>query len=84
MPGHPHDPAATILCAAASVHNHRPGDLTRDHQLDTLGFDSLDRITLALAIEHATRRTIPDQLLTTAGTLGDLIDHLTTDPEGTP
>ncbi|MEU0532329.1 hypothetical protein ABZ282_17750 [Amycolatopsis tolypomycina] len=40
-------------------------------------------MTLAVAIEHATGRTIPDQVLATAETIGDLIDRLTTNPECT-
>ena len=83
MPDHPVDPTAAVLRAAAGVHRHHAGDLTREDRLDGLGFDSLDCITLAVALEHATGRTIPDFVLATAGTLGDLIDHLT-DPEGTP
>ena len=84
MPDPALEPAAAILRAAAGVRSGRPGDLTRDHRLDALGFDSLDRITLAVALEHATGSTIPDQVLATAGTLGDLIDHVTTNPEGAP
>ncbi|MEV5721818.1 acyl carrier protein [Amycolatopsis mediterranei] len=78
------DPATAVFIAAAAVRSLRPGDLTREHRLDALGFDSLDRITLAVAIEHATSRIVPDLVLATARTLGHLIDHLTTDPEGTP
>nr|WP_042186850.1 acyl carrier protein [Kibdelosporangium sp. MJ126-NF4] len=78
------EPAVGVLVAAAGVRGHRASDLTRDHQLDKLGFDSLDRVALAVAIEHATCRTVPDLVLATAGTLGDLIDHLTTEPERTP
>ncbi|WP_091619774.1 acyl carrier protein [Amycolatopsis saalfeldensis] len=84
MPDHTVDPATTVFIAAASLRSHRSGDLTREHQLDGLGFDSLDRIALAVAIERATGRTVPDLVLATAGTLGDLIDHLTANPEGTP
>jgi acyl carrier protein len=78
------DPAPAVFVAAAGVRSLRPGGLTREHRLDGLGFDSLDRITLAVAIERATGRIVPDLVLATAGTLGHLIDHLTTDPEGTP
>ncbi|RSM34599.1 acyl carrier protein [Amycolatopsis balhimycina DSM 5908] len=77
-------PATAVFLAAASVRSLYPGDLTREHRLDGLGFDSLDRITLAVAIERATGRVVPDLVLATAGTLGHLIDQLTTDLEGTP
>ncbi|MEU3627870.1 hypothetical protein BS329_40225 [Amycolatopsis coloradensis] len=84
MPEHNVDPDTTVFVAAASVRGRRPGDLTREHRLDQLDFDSLDRIALAVALEQSTHRSVPDLVLSTAGTLGDLIDHLATDPEGTP
>ncbi|WP_410570590.1 acyl carrier protein [Amycolatopsis sp. cmx-4-61] len=78
------DPDSTVFNAAASVRGLRPGDLTREHRLGALGVDSLDRIALAVALERATGRSVPDLVLASAGTLGDLIDHLATSPEGTP
>jgi acyl carrier protein len=83
MPGHAVDPAATVLDLAALVRSHRVGELTRDDQFDALGFDSLDRLALAVAVEQATGRAVPDLVLSTAVTLGDLIDHLTTATKGT-
>jgi acyl carrier protein len=77
------DPGTTILTAAASVRGHGPGDLARERSLDTLGFDSLDRVVLAVTIEHTTGRTIPDQVMASARSFGDLIDQLTTATEGT-
>lgn len=85
MSGHTVDPATAVFRAAADVRTNGPGSgqhLTREHRLDRLGFDSLDRITLAVALERATGRALPDHVLATAGTLGDLIDHLATNPEG--
>jgi acyl carrier protein len=83
MPGHSVDPTVAVFLAAADVSRHRAGDLTRDHRFDGLGFDSLDRITFVVAIERATGQPVPDLVMATAATLGDLIDHLT-DPEGRP
>jgi acyl carrier protein len=83
MSGHTLDPAAAVFRAAAGVGSNRAADLTRGHRLAELGFDSLDRITLAVAIEQTTGRAVPDPVLATAATLGDFIDHLTTAPEGT-
>jgi acyl carrier protein len=79
------DPVTAVFRAAAGLRSHRPGgDLTREHRLDGLGVDSLDRIALAVALERATHRTIPDLVLATAATLGDFIDHLTATAKGTP
>ncbi|MEV6832112.1 acyl carrier protein [Amycolatopsis sp. NPDC051102] len=84
MPDHTVDPAAAVLGAAAAVRGRRAGDLTRDHRLDALGFDSLDRFYLAVALEQTTGRAVPDLVLASAATLGDFIDHLTTATKGTP
>jgi acyl carrier protein len=41
-----------------------------------LGLDSLDRITLAVAVENATGRRVADDILPGLRTVSDLITHL--------
>ncbi|MET8997140.1 acyl carrier protein [Amycolatopsis sp. NPDC004169] len=84
MPDHLADPIATVLDAAASLRPHRAGDLSADHRLDALGFDSLDRFTLAVTIQQASGWAVPGLVLAGAATLGDLIDYLTAAVKGMP
>ncbi|MGH3624952.1 MAG: acyl carrier protein [Sciscionella sp.] len=65
------------MAAAAGIRGHRPDSLTRHSRFDKLGFDSLDRIALAVAVERVTGMPIPDHVLVDLRTLGDLMDHLT-------
>lgn len=52
------------------------GDVTDQTTFTGLGFDSLDRVTLAVQVENRTGIPIPDQVLTGLRTVGDLLDHL--------
>ncbi|OLZ50323.1 hypothetical protein BS330_29130 [Amycolatopsis keratiniphila subsp. nogabecina] len=83
MPEHATDPGAAVIQAATEL-RPRPGGAARGDLLEELGLDSVDRVALAVAIEHATGQAIPDHVLLAARTFGDLIDHLATTPEGTP
>jgi acyl carrier protein len=59
---------ASIRPAAGEV-----GDLAT---FTDLGFDSLDRITLAVQVENRTGIPIPDQVLPGLRTVADLLHHL--------
>ncbi|MET7303401.1 phosphopantetheine-binding protein [Embleya sp. NPDC005575] len=66
---------ALVLATARTL---RPdADITATTALDQLGLDSLDRLALAVDIEHTTGFALPDAVLADATTLDDLVTHLT-------
>jgi acyl carrier protein len=72
------DPATAVLGAAHEVlsRHDRPHELNRQHTFDELQCDSLDRIALAAVVERMSGLSIPDHVLATARSLGELIDHI--------
>jgi len=55
----------------------KPGStvgVTRDHTLDSLGLDSLDRITLLFELEDRIGVSIPDEDARSVRTVGDIIE----------
>lgn len=66
-----------VLAAAAAVCRPEHRDQVREHAtLAGLGLDSLDRITLAVAVEEATGLRISDEALPSLRTVSDIIIHL--------
>ncbi len=53
------------------------GEIGEDTSLVDLGLDSLDRVTLAVAVERSTGLAVPDLVLATVRTAADIIAHLT-------
>ncbi|MGH3799488.1 MAG: phosphopantetheine-binding protein [Pseudonocardiaceae bacterium] len=54
------------------------GEVGEDTSLVDLGLDSLDRVALAVAVEHSTGLPVPDLVLASVRTAADIITHLTT------
>ncbi|WP_439681311.1 phosphopantetheine-binding protein [Embleya sp. MST-111070] len=71
---------ALVLTTARTLHPAREFDAST--ALDELGVDSLDRLALAVDVEHATGLELPDRVLTDAATLDDLVTHLAHAPRG--
>jgi acyl carrier protein len=69
---------AAVLRVIASIHPSAcHGQVDEQTTFTDLGFDSLDRITLAVAVEHTTGRHVPDEALPGLRTASDLLTHLT-------
>lgn len=68
------DPRRQVLDAIRTL---RPGQ-DENASLADLGLDSLDRVALAVAVEHSTGLALPDLVLASARTAADIITHLTT------
>ncbi|MGH4001318.1 MAG: phosphopantetheine-binding protein, partial [Pseudonocardiaceae bacterium] len=65
-----------VLAALRAI---RPcqSEVGEDASLVDLGLDSLDRVALAVAVEHSTGLAVPDPVLATARTTAEIIAHLT-------
>jgi acyl carrier protein len=64
-----------VLEVITSIHP-TAGDVTDRTNFTDLGFDSLDRIALAVQVENRTGIPIPDQVLPGLRTVADLLHHL--------
>jgi acyl carrier protein len=66
-----------VLTAVTATCQPEPRNQVSEHAtLTSLGLDSLDRITLAVAVEEATGLRIADEALPSLRTVTDIIVHL--------
>ena len=83
MPAQPSTVAAgaTVTRLIADAGQLEPGQITLDQRLgDDLGFDSLARVELALAVENQFGVALADDHLTGATTVGDLAALIAAEP----
>jgi len=73
---------AVLAAVAMSCQPGTQGQVSEHATLAGLGLDSLDRITLAVAVEEATGLPVPDDALPGLRTVADLISCLVTQEEG--
>ncbi|MGI5201606.1 acyl carrier protein [Spirillospora sp. CA-108201] len=64
-----------VLDVITAIHPSA-GQVSERTTFTDLGFDSLDRITLAVQVENATGKQIPDPVLPGLRTVADLLHHL--------
>ncbi len=67
---------AVLGAVAAACRPENRGHVSEHATLAGLGLDSLDRITLAVAVEEATGLRISDETLPSLRTVSDIIIHL--------
>jgi acyl carrier protein len=71
-------PRYAVLAAVSATCRPEHRSQVDDHAtFASLGLDSLDRITLAVAVEEATGLRVSDEALPSLRTVADLITHLT-------
>ena len=64
----------SILCDQLPL---KPEDITRESKIkDDLGADSLDVLQLLMTLEEEKGVTIPDDVLPTLKTVGDIVDYV--------
>lgn len=67
---------AVLGAVTAACRPDKRARVSADATLVGLGLDSLDRITLAVAVEQATGLRVSDEALPSLHTVRDLITHL--------
>jgi acyl carrier protein len=65
-----------LAAVTATCRSEHRGQVSEHATLAGLGLDSLDRITLAVAVEEATGLRISDEALPSLRTVRDIISHL--------
>jgi acetyltransferase-like isoleucine patch superfamily enzyme/acyl carrier protein len=73
------DETTMVGAVLAALGQIRSGSCDPDAGFAELGFDSLDRLTLAVALEHRLGRAVPDAVLALATSPADLARRLTGD-----
>ena len=68
--------AAVVAAVAAACRPEHRDQVSEHATLAGLGLDSLDRITLAVAVEEATGLRISDEALPSLRTVSDIVIHL--------
>ena len=67
---------AVLAAVTATCRPENRGHVSEHATLAGLGLDSLDRITLAVAVEEATGLRISDEALPSLRTVSDIVIHL--------
>lgn len=75
--------AAVLRAVASACPRTSRGQVDEHASFAGLGLDSLDRITLAVAVEETTGKRIADEALPRLRTVSDLISHLSAQGDST-